>query len=77
MNDNITFEIKQRLAVLSENPKTKWTKEVNIVSWNNGPAKLDIREWNPEHDRMSRGLALKEDEARALRVALDRLFGGE
>lgn len=77
MSDNVTWEIRKRLGVLSTNEKTGWTKEANIVSWNNGPAKLDIREWNPEHDRMSRGLALKEDEARALRAALDRLFGGE
>ena len=76
MSDNVTWEIRKRLGVLSTNEKTGWTKEVNIVSWNGLPEKLDIREWNPEHDKMSRGITLAEGEAKLLKRMLDDLFGG-
>lgn len=38
----IRFEIKKHLGVLSTR-ESGWTKEANIISWNDGPAKLDIR----------------------------------
>lgn len=31
-----------------------WTKEVNIISWNNRGAKLDIRSWSPDHEKSSK-----------------------
>lgn len=71
----VTFEIKKHLAVLSTNAKTSWTKEVNIVSWNGGAEKLDIRDWNPDHSKMSRGVTLPEDEARILSKALIDVLG--
>ena len=77
MSDNVTWEIRKRLGVLSTNEKTGWTKEANIVSWNGLPEKLDIRDWNPEHDKMSRGVTLAEGEAKLLKRMLDDLFGGE
>ena len=71
----VTFEIKKHLAVLSTNAKTSWTKEVNIVSWNGGAAKLDVREWAPNHERMARGLTFSEEEARQLQAAIASAFG--
>ena len=76
MSDNVTWEIRKRLGVLSTNEKTGWTKEANIVSWNGLPEKLDIRDWNPEHDKMSRGITLAEGEAKLLQGMLNNLFGG-
>lgn len=73
----VRCEIKQRLGVLSENPKTGWKTEANIVSWNGGPDKLDIRDWNPDNTRSGRGKTLTSDEAKVLKAILDRLFGGE
>lgn len=70
----LNYEIKRHLAVLSENDRSGWTKEANIVSWN-GREKLDIRDWNPEHTKMSKGITLSSDEARILRRALDDVFG--
>ena len=77
MSDNVTWEIRKRLGVLSTNEKTGWTKEANIVSWNNGPEKLDIREWNPDHEKMSKGVTMNEEEAKTLQAMLNDLFGGE
>ena len=76
MSEKVTFEIRRILGVLSENPKTGWTKEANIVSWNNGPEKLDIREWNPDHEKMSKGVTMNEEEAKTLQAMLNDLFGG-
>ncbi len=68
----VTFEIKEHIGVISENNKG-WTKEVNLVSWNGGEAKYDIREWDPEHVKMSRGVTLNEEQATALRDILNSL----
>ena len=74
MADKITCEIRQHLAVLSTNERSGWTKEANIVSWSGGPEKLDIRDWKPDHSKMSKGITLTEDEARALGNAINNLF---
>lgn len=68
----VTFEIKEHIGVISENNKG-WTKEVNLVSWNGGETKYDIREWDPEHVKMSRGVTLNEEQVTALRDILNSL----
>ena len=49
-----------------------WNKELNIVSWNGGQQKYDIRDWNPEHTVMSRGITLSEKEMRTITDLLRR-----
>ena len=66
------FEITDELAVLSESPKG-WTKEVNMVSWNDREPKIDIREWSPEHERMGKGVTLNKEEAKILRDILNKM----
>ena len=34
---------------------------MNLVSWNGAEAKLDIRDWSPEHDKMGKGLNFNAD----------------
>lgn len=72
---DISCEIRQHVGVLSVNNNSGWRTEANIVSWNNGPEKLDIRSWSPDHSKRSKGITLKEDEARALAIALSNFFG--
>ena len=60
--DEITYEIKEHIAVLNTS-ETGWTREVNLVSWNGTNPKVDVREWDPDHKRMSRGITLTEAEA--------------
>jgi len=69
---DITFEIKKSLGVLSESAKG-WTKELNLVSWNGREPKYDIREWDPDHEKMGKGLTLTEDELLALKTLLEEL----
>ena len=61
-NDQITFEILEHIGVISEHGNG-WKRECNIVAWNGKPPKIDIRDWDPEHERMSRGITLYEREA--------------
>lgn len=70
----VTFEIQEKLGVLTEH-STGWKKELNMVSWNGNPVKFDIRDWDPEHERMARGITLTEDEARTICTLLNEYFG--
>ena len=63
--DDITFEITNHLGVISVYP-TGWKKELNMVAWNGGTEKFDLRDWDPEHEHMSRGVTLHKDEAKKL-----------
>ena len=68
---DIKYEITEEIATLSESPRG-WTKEVNMVSWNDRDPKLDIREWAPEHERMGKGVTLSKEEMIILRDALNK-----
>ena len=66
----LKFESTKSLGVLSENAKG-WTKELNMVSWNEHEPKYDIREWSPDHTRMGKGVTLTEEEINNLRALLN------
>lgn len=66
----LKFEITERIGVLSENAKG-WTKELNKVSWNEREPKYDLREWNPDHSRMGKGITLTDEEAETLKAILN------
>ena len=69
MPTEIKFEITQHIATLSTSPKG-WTKELNLVSWNDKEAKYDIREWSPDHSKMGKGVTLSQEEMDNLKKAL-------
>lgn len=73
-NDRVRFDLMERIGVLSRKDNG-WTREVNIVAWNDNPGKVDIREWDPDHKRMTRGVTLFEDEAEKLTKVLARRYG--
>lgn len=66
----LKFEITERIGVLSENAKG-WTKELNKVSWNEREPKYDLREWNPDHSRMGKGITLTDEEVETLKAILN------
>lgn len=69
---DIKFEIKQNLGVLSESAKG-WTKELNLVSWNDKEPKYDLREWDPTHEKMGKGVTISIEELRRLKGILNDL----
>ena len=73
-NDEVHFDLMERIGVLGTKDNG-WTKEVNIVAWNGGKAKVDIRDWDPAHQRMTKGITLFEEEAENLVRALAYRYG--
>ena len=57
----LKFEIIKSIGVLSES-SNGWKKEVNIVSWNGGDPKYDIRSWNQDRTKMGKGVTLSSAE---------------
>ena len=66
------YKIIEEIGVLSENAKG-WRKELNLISWNGGTPKYDIREWAPDHEKMGKGVTLTEEELAALKELLKSL----
>jgi len=73
MAKEFSYEVTEEIAVLSTSNKG-WTKELNKVSYNGAAAKFDLRDWAPERESMGKGITLTEDEAKALKDALDSYF---
>lgn len=67
------FEIKETLAVLSDRRSGGWQKELNLVSWYGKEPVYDLREWNEDHSRMSKGITLTKDELSILREKLQEV----
>ncbi len=66
----LKYEITQHIGVLSENAKG-WTKELNMVSWNEREPKYDLREWSPDHTRMGKGITLTQEDIDVLKALLN------
>ena len=69
---DIKYEITEHIAVLSTSSRG-WDKELNLVSWNDRPAKYDLREWAPDHSRMGKGVTLSAEEVSTLKDILNEL----
>lgn len=69
---DIKYEITKALGVLSENAKG-WSKELNLISWNEREPKYDIRDWSEDHSKMGKGVTLTDDEIKKLRDVLNKI----
>lgn len=69
MAEDFSYEIVEEIAVLSENAKG-WRKEFNLISWNGRPAKFDLRDWAPNHEKMGKGVTLSNEEFEELKRTL-------
>ncbi|HBB28650.1 MAG TPA: hypothetical protein DC000_05295 [Clostridiales bacterium] len=67
---DIKYDIIETIGVLSENSKG-WTKELNLISWNGGAAKFDLRDWAPDHEKMGKGITFTKEEALKLKELLE------
>ena len=67
---DITFEIVMQLGIISQSG-SGWTKELNLIRWNDRPPKYDIRDWSADHSQMGRGVTLSREELLALRDLLN------
>ena len=63
---DIQFEIIRHIGDLSAPSEKGWTKELNLVSWNGGAPKYDIRDWSEDHTKMGKGVTLTAEQAKKL-----------
>ena len=68
----IKYEIIKTIGVLSTSAKG-WTKELNLVSWNEREPKYDLRDWAPEHEKMGKGVTLTKEDLLALKELLNTI----
>ena len=68
----IKFEITQHIGIISTSTKG-WTKELNLISWNDREPKYDIREWDEAHEKMGKGITLLNDEMVRLKEMINNI----
>jgi hypothetical protein len=69
---DIKYEIIEKVGVLSTSA-SGWTKELNLISWNDREPKYDLRDWSADHEKMSKGVTLSREELQALKELLDTI----
>jgi len=75
---NIKFEIIKKIGLLSETPSRSnlpgpsagWSKQLNLISWNEREPKYDLRDWSADGEKMSKGVTLSREELLALKELL-------
>lgn len=68
----LKYEITEQLGKIGDTTRG-WSRELNMVSWNDRDPKYDLRDWSPDHSRMGKGLTMTADEIAALRDLLNLL----
>ncbi len=66
----IKYEIVKNIGILSSSG-SGWTKELNLVSWNDREPKYDFRDWSADHAKMGKGATLSREELSALKALLN------
>lgn len=69
--EDVKYEIIESFGILSTST-SGWTKELNLISWNGGEPKYDIRQWSPDHSKMGKGISLSREEAEELKNFLSK-----
>ena len=65
------WEIPEYIDVFRDDGN--WKGEVNMVAWYGSEPKVDVRSWNGEHSRCSKGITMTIEDARLLGEILVRL----
>jgi hypothetical protein len=65
--------VRAELATLRDNQKSGWKRMVTVTKWGTGKFKLDIRDWNADMSRSSKGMTFTRSETEKLRNILSIL----
>lgn len=68
----IKYEIVKKIGALSKSG-SGWTKELNLISWNDREAKYDLRDWSADGEKMGKGVTLSREELLALKELLNNI----
>lgn len=69
---DIKYEIVQKIGVISR-AGSGWTKELNLISWNDREPKYDLRDWSGDGSKMGKGVTLSKAELAALKDLLNSI----
>jgi hypothetical protein len=69
---DIKFEIIKKIGILSES-SSGWSKQLNLISWNEREPKYDLRDWAPDGEKMGKGVTLAREELLALKKLLNNM----
>ena len=69
---DIKYEIVKKVGILSKSA-SGWTKELNLISWNDREPKYDIRDWSADGTKMGKGATLTKEELLALKELLNQI----
>ncbi|HHU85047.1 MAG TPA: hypothetical protein GXZ23_07785 [Clostridiales bacterium] len=69
---DFSYDIVENLGVISEGTRG-WKKELNLISWSGNEPKYDIRDWSPDHEKMTKGVTLTKEDLVSLRDLLNSL----
>ena len=68
----IKYAICKHIGSISQ-PNNGWTKELNVISWNNREPVYDLRTWNQDHTKMGKGVTITALEMAELKKVIDAL----
>ena len=66
------YEIIKELGIISER-KGGWSKQLNLISWNDAEPKYDIPDWAPNREKMGKGISLSASELQTLTDMLNEI----
>jgi hypothetical protein len=69
---DIKYDIVQKIGVISR-AGSGWTKELNLISWNDREPKYDLRDWSADGSKMGKGVTLSKEELAALKELLNSM----
>lgn len=67
------YEIKKNIVSVNDG-MSDWNVELNLISWNGRKPTYDLRKWSPDHEKMSKGLSLNEEEVIKLFQSADEIL---
>ena len=75
MSKEFSYEIIEEIGTVGSPTASGWSTRLNLISWNGGTPKLDIRSWNEDMTRMGKGVTFSKEDAKDLEVLLNSYLG--
>lgn len=75
MSKEFSYEIIEEIGQVGSPTASGWSTRLNLISWNGGSPKLDIRSWNEDMSRMGKGVSFSKEDAKDLALLLNSYLG--
>lgn len=75
MSKEFSYEIIEEIGQVGSPTASGWSTRLNLISWNGGNPKLDIRSWNEDMSRMGKGVSFSKEDAKDLAILLNSYLG--